>query len=155
MAIKGEISITGATQGQLEGPRENGRSLLYEFKHKVYLPFEEEGNRIQGSRTFMPFEVVKFIDRTTPLLFAMLCNNEDCDEILVILYRIEEASGQETEYFRYTFKKAKIISVENWMPPIYNQSQEEIGHLEKIKFLAKDITWTYLDGGVEFNDTTL
>lgn len=154
MAIKGEISIKGETQGQLEGPRENGRSLLYEFKHKVYVPLEEEGNTLQGSRKIMPFEVVKFIDKTTPQLYAMICNNEQCEEILVVLYRIEEASGQETEYFNFSFKQARIISVENWMPPVYNPKLEEIGHLEKIKFLAKDITWTYLDGGVTFNDTT-
>lgn len=154
MAIKGEISIKGAVQGQLEGPRENGRSLLYEFRHKVYLPVETEGNYVQGSRRIMPFEAVKFIDKITPQLYSMICNNEECDEILVVLYKVEETTGHEAEYFNFSFKEARIISVENWMPSVFDTNLEEIGHLEKIKFLAKDITWTYLEGGVTFNDKT-
>jgi type VI secretion system Hcp family effector len=87
------------------------------------------------------------------MLYRLICENEDCEEIRVILYRIEETTGLETQYFKYTFKHAKIISVENWMPPVYTTTTEEIGHLEKIKFLAKDIIWTHLDGGVEFEET--
>ena len=49
MAVKGEVLFKsqGAT---LEGPRENSTSLVYEFNHEVYLPFESEENKIQGSR---------------------------------------------------------------------------------------------------------
>ena len=46
MAMKGEITVQNHEGTQLEGPRENGSSLVFEFDHQVYLPFDKEENKI-------------------------------------------------------------------------------------------------------------
>ena len=152
MAIKGEILFKTEDLGELEGPRENKSSLIYEFSNEVYLPQESEENRIQGTRRFLPFEVVKYIDKITPLLYKILCEGMPCTEVKITLYRIEEATGLETEYFYYILEDARIISVKNWMPSAYDQDTEIVGHLEKIKILAKKFTCEFKDGGVTFTD---
>ncbi len=152
MAVKGEVLFKDASGTELEGPRENKSSLVYEFSHEVYLPFETEENRIQGSRRITAFELVKNIDSLTPQLYQISCNGATCEEIKVILYRIAEQSGEEEPYFHYTLSKARIVSVQNWMPPTYIPENESIGHLERIKIIAQQITWEYLDGGVMYQE---
>ncbi len=152
MAVKGEILFNSELHGELQGPRENGTSLIYEFGHEVYLPHEGEENRIQGARRIMPFEIVKYIDKVTPLLYNIVCEGIVCPEIKITLFRIEEANGQEVAYFTYLLENARITSVKNWMPPTYIADNESIGHLEKVKILARKITWEYTDGGITYMD---
>ena len=40
MAVKGELQVWNHENTQLEGPRENSSSMVFEFNHQVYLPFE-------------------------------------------------------------------------------------------------------------------
>ncbi len=152
MAVKGEVLFKDASGTELTGPRENKTSLVYEFSHEVYLPFETEENRIQGSRRITAFELVKNIDSLTPQLYQISCNGTTCEEIKVTLYRIAEQSGEEEPYFNYLLTKARIVSVLNWMPPTYIPENESIGHLEKLKIIAQQITWEYLEGGVTYTE---
>ena len=66
MAVKGEIIIKNHEGSVLEGPRENNSSLVFDFSHNVYLPFDKEENKIQGSRRISEFSIVKDIDKTNP-----------------------------------------------------------------------------------------
>ena len=152
MAVKGEISFKSDVHGELEGPNENKTSSVWEFSHEVYLPHEDEENRIQGARRITPFEIVKFIDRTTPLLYQIVCDGLICSEIKITLFRIEESTGFETAYFNYILEDARIVSVKTWMPPIYDTGSTSVPNVEKVKILARKVTWEYLDGGITFTD---
>ena len=153
MAVKGEIKIKNHEGNELKGPRENGSSMVYEFEHEVYLPYEKEENKIQGSRKITAFSIVKAIDELTPQLYQIVCNGQMCKEIEVTLYRIGMESGEEEAYFKYKLVEAKVVSVEDWMPPTYDPTNEGIGHLEKVKMLAKTFSWEYLDGGIIFEES--
>ncbi len=152
MAVKGEITIKNHEGTALEGSRENGSSLVFEFNHEVYLPFDKEENKIQGSRRVSAFSIIKDIDKLTPQLYDIVCNGRKCTEIKLVLFRIAAETGEEEEYFNYILEDAKIVSVKNWMPSTKIESNENIGHLEKVTMLAKTITWSYLDGGIEYQE---
>lgn len=152
MAVKGEILFKTSKGGELAGPRENKSSLIYEFSHEVYLPYEKEENKVQGSRRLRAFEVVKAIDPLTPQLYQVACTGELCPEVKVTLYRINNDNGEEEPYFNYTLADAKIVSIMNWMPPTYIPENEGIGHLEKISILAREFTWEYIEGGVTYTE---
>jgi type VI secretion system secreted protein Hcp len=152
MAVKGEIIIKNHEGSELEGPRENNSCLVFEFEHQVYLPYDKEENKIQGSRRISAFSIVKDIDKLTPQLYDIVCNGRKCTEIKIILYRIAAETGEEEEYFNYTLEDAKIVSVENWMPSTKIEANENIGHLEKVTMLAKKFTWSFLDGGIEYQE---
>ena len=147
MAIKGEISIKTAQIGELQGPRDNKTSLIYELKHEVSLPSDSEGNVIQGTRRISLFEIVKSIDRITPLLYNIVSTGSTCDEVMVTLYKMAD-TGMEGKYFQYKLNDATIVCVQNWIPPTYVPESDSIGHLERVKFHAGKITWTYLDGNI-------
>ena len=67
MAVKGEIIIKNHEGSELEGPRENNSCLVFEFEHQVYLPYDKEENKIQGSRRISAFSIVKDIDKLLKL----------------------------------------------------------------------------------------
>jgi len=147
MAVKGEIFIT-ANGSEVEGARENNSSLIFEFNHKVHLPHDQENNIIQGTRRVSAFSIVKDLDKMTPQLYGIVDNGTLCDEIIIKLYRIAEDTGEREEYFIYTLKNAKIVSIENWMPFSINETYENTGPLEKIEMLATVFICEYLDGGI-------
>ena len=92
--------------------------------------------------------------KLTPQLYDIVCNGRKCTEVQIILYRIA-AGGEEEEYFHYILEEAKIVSVENWMPSTKIPQNENLGHLEQVKFLAKKFTWKYLDGGIEYQEISV
>ena len=147
MAMKGELTVKNHEGTQLEGPRENGSSLVFEYEHKVYLPFDTEENKIQGSRRVGAFTLMKDVDKLTPQLYEMVEKGRTCKEVIITLYRINE-EGDEKPYFTYTLQDAKIVSVKNYMPSTKYLENENVGHLEKVEFLAKKFTWEYLEGGI-------
>jgi len=155
MAVKGEIIIKNHEGNELEGPRENHSSLVFDFSHNVYLPFDSEQNKIQGSRRISEFSIIKDIDQLTPQLYDIVCNGRLCTEVKIILFRIAAETGEEEEYFHYLLEDAKIVSVENWMPSTKILANENQGHMEKVKFLAKKFTWKYLEGGIEYTEETV
>ena len=155
MAVKGEIIIKNHEGNELEGPRENHSSLVFDFNHTVYLPFDKEQNKIQGSRRISEFSIIKDIDQLTPQLYDIVCNGRLCTEVKIILFRIASETGEEEEYFHYLLEDAKIVSVENWMPSTKVPENENQGHMEKVKFLAKKFTWKYLEGGIEYTEISV
>lgn len=152
MAVKGEILFKNHEGNELKGPRENGTSLIYEFKHEVYLPYEKEENKIQGSRKITAFKIVKAIDELTPQLYQIVSTGQLCKEIKITLYRIGMETGNEVPYFYYTLKNAKVVSVLNWMNPTFDPDNEGVGHLEQVEMLAKEITWEFIEGGIMFTE---
>jgi type VI secretion system secreted protein Hcp len=140
MAFKGEVYIEGP-DGPLEGPRENGTSLVYEFVHEVYLPYETETNRVQGSRRITAFSLTKDIDKITPVLFQYCCEGTKLKKVTIVLYKIKEAS--EVPYFNYILENATIVSVRNFMPTTKSKENENVGHLEEVKFMAEKFSWNH------------
>jgi type VI secretion system secreted protein Hcp len=151
MAMKGELLVKNHEGTMLEGPRENGSSLVFEYDHKVYLPYDMEENKIQGSRRIGSFTITKDVDQLTPQLYEMVCLGRSCKEVEITLYKINE-EGDEAPYFKYLLEDAKIVSVENLMPSTKILENENVGHLEQVNFLAKKFTWEYLEGGIIYTE---
>ena len=140
MAFKGELFVEGP-DGELEGPRENNASLVYEYDHEVYLPYEMETNTVQGSRRITAFSLTKDVDKITPILYQYCCEGTKLPKITIVLFKIKEAS--EIPYFNYTLENATIVSVKNVMPTTKLKRNENVGHLEEVKFMAEKFTWNF------------
>lgn len=142
MAFKGEVFIEGP-DGPLEGPRENGSSLIYEFDQELYLPFDLETNKVQGSRRLKPISITKDIDKLTPTIAQYLCSGTTLPKVIIVLYKIKPDSSSEVPYFNFTLENARIVQVNTLMPTTKKKENENIGHLEKIKFMGTTFTWNF------------
>lgn len=156
MPMKGELYVQDHEGKQLEGPRDNKSSLIFEFNHEVYLPYDKDENKPTGPRKITAFTVTKEIDKLTPLLYQMVSKGRNSKKIEIRLYRNapDDGSGELEHYFNYLFEDAKIISVENYMPFAKIKENEDLGHLEKIKFVAREIEWEFKKGNVKYREKT-
>ena len=154
MPMKGELFVYNHEGTQLEGPREDRSSLIFEYNHEVYLPYDREELKVQGARKLTAFSVTKEIDKLTPQLYEIVCKGRNCKKVIIKLYRINKDAGDEEEYFNYILEDAKVVQVENMMPSMKVAANENTGHLEKLEFIARTITWQYLEGGVEYTEKT-
>ncbi len=151
MPMYGELLVTNHEGTQLEGPRgENKCSMICEFSHEVYRPFDVELAKLQGVRRISEFTIIKEIDQLTPQLYQIVCKGQNCKKVRIGLFRTAQETGDEEEYFVYTLTDAKVISVKNYMPSTKYDVSENIGHLEEIKFLAKSFTWEMPKEGISY-----
>jgi type VI secretion system Hcp family effector len=149
MALQGEILVTDSDNSTVPGEREDGSSLVHEFKFSVNKPSENTRNRQTGHRKVEIFWVVKYIDQLTPALLQALAENVEFKEVKVKLYRIGH-EGEREVYFEYTLSGVYVVSVENWMPPVYNPETERIGNMEKVGFMAREFIVTDVSSAKEY-----
>jgi len=154
MPMMGELYVYNHDGTQLEGPRDNKSSRIFAYSHEVYLPYDRDELKIVGSRKLTAFSVTKEIDKLTPQLYEIVCRGRNCKKVIIKLYRINKTGGGEEEYFIYTLEDAKVVQVENRMPSMKIAENEDTGHVEKLEFIARTITWQYLEGGVEYTEKT-
>lgn len=152
MAVKGEILFKDAEGNDLEGPRPNGSCAVLEFSQVVKLPIERSTGQVTGSRMYEPFMVMKEIDKLTPFMFQYCAEGKVLKSIVISLYEIAEATGKETVYFKYTLTNARLVSVENFMPPSYDSPKLNVAHLEKISIVAESAEWEHVKGSTMFSD---
>ena len=143
MAFKGRLYVN-TEDAAIEGPLEDKSCFIFEFDHNVYMPYDHEDNKLQSTRRITAFLIVKEIDPMTPQLYKIVCDGTLCTEVKIVLYHIEGST--EVPYFNYTLTNARCIEVKNYMPFTKIKSNENIGHMEQVKFLAETFKWEHPAG---------
>jgi type VI secretion system Hcp family effector len=93
MAVKGEVIFYDDGGKEMEGPRDNKSSTIFSFSQKCTMPMQKGSSIPSGSRTYEQFEVVKSIDKITPLIWKALCEGQMLQKVEVILYEIALMRG--------------------------------------------------------------
>lgn len=152
MPVRGRVLVKNHEGNLLEGPQPDKSSFIFEYDHRVYMPADIEEGKVQGTRKITMFSVTKDVDKLTPQLYDIVCNGRKCTEVEIQLYRIHADTGEEEHYFTYLLENVKIVDVGNFMPSTKIEANENLGHQEKVKFLAKKFTWKYIEGGIEYTE---
>jgi type VI secretion system Hcp family effector len=150
MAFKCQCLVENQ-DGPVEGKLSDGSFQVFQIDFGVYLPFDTELNKPEGSRRMNPCKIVCEKGPQSPLLMKTLCEGQSCPKIELNWYTIDER-GTETKYFTTTFENAKIVSMKEWMPLTKVKETENIGHLEEIAIVAEKYNWNYLPKGVEYTE---
>lgn len=131
--------------------RENQIEVLG-FNHEVYMPTDRKDGSASGTRVHKDLVLVKNYDKASPKLYQYLCNGKIISSATLTWYRIDE-QGAEKEYFKHQLENARITSIRPYMPDVDNPSNEQYKHMEEVSLRYEKITWTFLDGNVEFSDS--
>jgi type VI secretion system secreted protein Hcp len=131
--------------------RENNMEILG-FRHEVYMPMDRKDGSDTGTRVHKDLVVVKNFDKASPKLYQYLCNGKIIGSATLKWYMID-ANGVETMYFKHTLSNSRITAVRPYMPDVDNPSNENYKHMEEVAFRYEKITWTFVDGNVEFSDS--
>lgn len=152
MAVKGEVMFKDSEGNDLEGPRPNKSCTVLEFSQAVKLPTDFTTGQVTGSRMYEPFVIMKEIDKLTPFMFQYCAQGQVFKSVVVSLYEIAEATGKETVYFKYTMTNARVIEVENLMPPTTETSKLNVSHLERVHLVSESVEWEHVKGSTMFTD---
>ena len=161
MALKGYMQVKDADGVIIVGESiDTDRTDWIEVwggSHTVKLPTTSNGLP-NGRRTHFPIHVTKEVDRTSPLFNQFLSTGALLSEVIIDWYRINPKTSLAEAYFRQTLNQAQVNAVQFTMQqraiaPWDANPEHNMGHMEQIQLIYDDITWTILDGGVEYDDS--
>ncbi|MCU0856970.1 MAG: type VI secretion system tube protein Hcp [Pontiellaceae bacterium] len=137
MAIVG--SAQGEIQGSLTNATQNGQIAIIGFDHGITRPYDMITGSLSNQQ-HRPLQVLKYMDRTSPLLMTAMVNNELLSDVRLRLY-MRNAGGNYVNYYTIQLIDAKIEDIRHGFP-----------NLESIAFVYEQITWTYEDGAITSSD---
>jgi type VI secretion system secreted protein Hcp len=140
--VKGSVEV-GGREGSIE---------VIAFDHEVRIPTDPDTGSLTGTRKHEAIKLVKAYDASSPYLYKAVCEGQTFSEVELKWYRIDDA-GAEVEYFNHKLEGVKVSSVKPIMYNVKDPSKERYVHLEEIQMRYTKITWTYVDGNLQYSDS--
>jgi len=83
-----------------------------------------------------------------------MITNERLDEVEIRFWRPNPTgAGEEQHYFTILLGDAFIVGITPSFPVNFRPETAHDPFMETVAFSYRTITWTYMDGGVTFQDT--
>jgi type VI secretion system secreted protein Hcp len=160
MALNAYLKLKGQTQGDIKGSvtqkGKQGSILVTGAIHEVLSPRDPASGLPTGKRLHKPFVVHKPVDRSTPLLYAALVNNENLTLWELRFWRPKSSGsygvGVEQNHYTVKLTNAAIASIRFVMPSTLDPSNAGIPEYEEVSFTYQKIEWTWTDGGITAMD---
>jgi type VI secretion system secreted protein Hcp len=149
MTLKGQTS--GEIKGSCTQKGREGSILLFAFDHDILSPRDIASGLPTGKRQHKPVLVTKEIDKSSPLLYTVLCNNENLTEVVFKFWK-PSASGKEVQYYTIKLTNANIAARKTYFPNMLIAENTKLPHLEEVAFTYQKIEWTWEDGGITSED---
>lgn len=155
MALNAYLSIVAQKQGPIQGSvtqkgREN-KILVYSAIHEIVCPRDPASGLPTGKRTHKPFMILKELDRSTPLLFSILSNNENIASIELQFWQ-PSPTGVERQHFTVRLTNANISSIHFKMPNNRSTRLARLTEYEEVCFTYQRIEWTWNEGRLVADD---
>jgi type VI secretion system secreted protein Hcp len=155
MALNAYLDMTGETQGKVKGSctqagREDSMEI-YAWSHKVESPRDAASGLPTGKRQHNAFVVTKATDKSTPVLYDMLTNNENITTWRLDCWRPSRA-GKEEQFYSVELVNASVADIRS--EQLNNKYPENMKHeaREHVQFVYQKVTWTWQDGGIMAED---
>jgi len=155
MALNAYLRLTGETQGEIKGSvtkagREDSIKVIA-VNHEVISPRDAASGLPTGKRQHKPVTITKEVDKSSPLLYQVLTNNENITEWALRFWR-PSRSGKEMQFYTVELTNASISSIQ--MEMLNNKYPENMKHRERehISFTYQKIIWTWENGGITAED---
>ena len=155
--------LKGQKSGQIKGSiiqkgREDSIGVIA-TAHSIISPRDPQSGLPTGQRMHKPFVITKELDKSTPLLYNVLCTNENLSEVTIKYWtpQIRATTGTGTEIQRYTVVliNANIASIDFRQLNIRDTNLVKFAEYEEIAMTYEKITWTWTDGGITADDSWL
>lgn len=138
--IQGESTVTS------QGRANTIECMAFEFAVEI----SRAGATATGRRTYEPIRFVKRIDKSTPLLYKALTQNEVVEGKFRFFRPSPTGDGTTQHFYTIEFKNGRIASVRN---SVDNLSHPNQAPTEEVTIVFQSITWTYEIGGITHHDT--
>lgn len=130
--------------------------MVIAANHEVLSPTDPASGLATGKRQHKPFIITKEVDKSTPVLYDMLVNNENITDWELQFWRPSISSrtgvGTETQYYSVKLSNARIVDINFHMLNNKNPELVRYNEYEEIAFSYEKITWSWNDGGITAED---
>lgn len=123
------------------------------MEQQVSRAFDRSTLRASGRRIYAPVRFTKRLDRSTPLLRKALVNNEVVAGNFRWFRPNPLGDGTTQQFFTLTFTDGRITRCTLRLPDTLMPDTASLPPMEDVELTFGEITWTWTNGGIEFEDT--
>ena len=160
MALNAYLKLKGQKQGEIKGSvtqkGREGKIMVIAVSHEIVSPRDPATGLPTGKRMHKPFVITKELDKSSPLLYNALCNNENITEFELQFWtpQVGAVGGSGTEKQHYTVKltNASIADIKFAMLNNKNPELVKYAEHEEVAFTYQKIEWIWNDGGIMSTD---
>ena len=160
MALQAYLNLKGQKQGDMKGSvtqkGREGKIAIIAVSHEIISPRDPASGLPTGKRMHKPFVVTKELDKSSPLLYNALVNNENVSEWELQFWtpQIKATQGVGTEVNHYTVRlyNANIASINFRMANNKHPELMKFAEYEEVAFTYQKIEWTWNEGGITAQD---
>lgn len=160
MALNAYLKLKGQKHGDVKGSviqkGREGKIMVIAANHEVLSPLDPATGFAAGKIQHKPFFITKEVDKSTPILYDMLVNNEIITDWELQFWRPSISSrtgvGTETQYYTVKLTNARIATINFHMLNNKNPDLMRYAEYEEVAFTYEKITWTWTDGGITAED---
>jgi type VI secretion system secreted protein Hcp len=155
MALAAYLTLTAERQGPIQGSvtqkGREGKILVVSVRHEIVCPRNPQSGIPTGKRMHKPLIVTKELDRSSPLLYNILCTNENVREARIDFWTATP-TGHEKQHYTVRLTNANIATISFKLANIRNPKLVRLNEYEEISFTYEKIEWTWNDGGITAGD---
>jgi type VI secretion system secreted protein Hcp len=161
MALNAFLKLKGEKQGDIKGSvtqkGREGKIMVIAANHEVVTPRDIVSGLPVGRHTHKPFVITKQLDKSSPLLYTALVNNEN-----IISWELQfwtaaagaggAGAGTEKQHYTVQLNNARITDIRFVMPNNKIPELAKLTEYEEVEFVYESIEWTWTDGGITASD---
>jgi type VI secretion system secreted protein Hcp len=151
MALNAYLKLKGQKTGEIKGSvtqkGREGKIMVIAVSHEIVSPRDPASGLPTGKRMHKPMVITKELDKSTPLLYNVLVNNENITE-WELQYWQPSATGAEKQHYTVKLTNSNIASIAARMPNNKHPDLMKFETYEEIAFTYQKIEWTWMDGGI-------
>jgi type VI secretion system secreted protein Hcp len=155
MALSAYLRLTATRHGPVAGSctqkGREGRIVVNGLYHQIVSPRDPVSGRPTGKRAHKPLIVTKEVDRSSPLLYAVLTTNENIAEWELQCWQ-PSPTGIERQHFTIRLTHANICSIHFRQPSTRHARESRLPLEEEVAFTYRKIEWTWTEGGLSAAD---
>ena len=160
MALNAYLKLKGQKQGEIKGSvtqkgREN-KIMVIAVSHEIVSPRDAASGLPTGKRMHKPLVITKEIDKSSPLLYNALVNNENIQEWELQFWtpqvKAQQGVGTETQHYTLKLINANIASINFRMANNKHPDLMKFAEYEEVAFTYQKIIWTWTEGGITAED---
>ena len=156
MALNAYLNLKGQKTGDIKGSvtqkGREGKIMVIAVSHEIVSPRDPASGLPTGKRMHKPMVITKELDKSTPLLYNVLVNNENITEWQLQFWQ-PSATGAEKQHYTVQLTNANIATIAFRMANNKHPDLMKFAEYEEVAFTYEKITWTWKDGGIESEDS--
>lgn len=156
MALNAYLRLKGQKQGDIKGSvtqkGREGKIMVIASNHSIVSPRDAASGLPTGKRMHKPFVITKEVDKSTPLLYNALVNNENIVEWELQFWQ-PSTTGAEVQHYTVKLANASIASIEFHMPNNKDAQLMKFVEYEEVAFTYQKIEWIWVNGGITAMDS--